>query len=88
MEIQSVDNVVKHDLGNFIEVGGFRIRKELIVCYHIVEEMKDDVFGRKFGVGIRLSVGPGIGIPIETREESEKLVAKLDWIFMKDKNGK
>lgn len=82
-----IGQTVKQDFGDFVEIGGFRIRKELIVCYHVLDELSGDPFGRKHGVGIK-TTHCGLGIPVASREEAETLVTRLDWIFAKDSNGK
>ncbi len=77
----SLGQSVSQDYGEFVTVGEFRLRKDLITIY-APNLMKDDPEGRQFGILITV-YGERYGLPIGTREETEIELQKLDWIFKK-----
>ncbi len=77
-----VGQSIRHDYGEFIHIGEFRLRKELITIY-APNYITDDPKGRKFGILITVS-GERYGLAIGTEEETKIELEKLDWIFKKE----
>ncbi len=81
----NVSQAVRHDYGEFITVGNFRFRKELLTAYHLVG-VTDDPEGREFGMRALIDHG-WVGIAVGTREEAQQAIERLDWIYSKgDRN--
>ncbi len=79
----SISNTLSSDLGDFITIGALRVRQDLIASY-VPCPIMGDPDGKMFGLKILIQNG-WIGTAIGTPEEVEKELARLDWIFEKEK---
>lgn len=82
----NVGQNVRQDLGDFISICGHRVRKDLVTIYDSAkfsEEQRDEEDKSKdYGVRVHIC-SIWFGIPVGTKEEAEKEVERLDWIYKK-----
>ncbi len=83
MEHVQANSVVINDLGEFINVMGFRVRKELVAAYRIGGPITDGEFEGLYTVNLMIQHGWNAAKP-HTKEECEKEIERLDWIYKKD----
>lgn len=79
----NIGQSVSNDYGEFITIGDTRMRKDLIIFYCLCP-ISDDPSNRPFGIKVSTPYFP-IGVAIGTKEEAEKEVLRLDWLFKGDK---
>ncbi len=69
---------IRNDYGEFVTIGTFRVRKELIIVY------ANNLHPDHKGIFLILSGGTHTCSPIADDEEIKKTLERLDWIYKKD----
>jgi hypothetical protein len=74
----AISQYVRNELGEFITIGDVRVRKSCVVAYNWCTIQGDE--GRPFGIKVTTPYTQW-GSAIGSREETDKLIERLDWIF-------
>lgn len=83
--MESVNAVQTQDYGDFVTIANdVRVRKDLIVCYMVRGPVTSGEFEGLYSVNYMIEHGWNSAAPM-TKEECEKEVLRLDWIYKGEK---
>jgi hypothetical protein len=82
----AMTQTARYDYGEFLNVMGFRIRKDLILGYAIGGPIPDKSEEKAWSINILTASGWNSSLP-HSRSECEAAIERLDWIYDKDYRG-
>lgn len=78
---------VIHDFGEFENIRGMRIRRDLIMAYFLAGPIEQEgPHHGKYTVNVMVSNGWNSTEP-GTKEECQEMIDRLDWVYKKERRG-